>query len=44
MPNERSSISSTAVESDGSKNDGQPQCEWNFVSERNSSLPQARQL
>src|SRR5437764_14170737 len=42
MPMARSSRSSTASESAGSKNDGQPQWLSNFVSLRNSSAPHGR--
>ena len=43
MPIDVSSISRTASPASGEKNDGQPQCDSNLVSDRNSSVPQARQ-
>src|SRR3954453_23977402 len=42
MPIELSLRSITASPASGVKNDGQPQCDSNFVSLRNSSAPHAR--
>jgi hypothetical protein len=43
MPRLVSTRSITASPASGVKNDGQPQCDSNFASERNSSAPHARQ-
>src|SRR5690606_22022145 len=42
IPRLRSSRSITASPASGVKNAGQPQCDSNFASERNSSAPHAR--